>query len=404
LRQRLRQLARGLDVEDIGFLASGPDLDYRGELPSGVELSPEDYARLRAGETVSGTHGRTVFAAAPGTYERTVAGADETIVGFVIVLTSEPTSAASPAGRWFVLASIGTLLLAALVATVLARRMARPITAARDAAQRIASGDLAARVPEPPHGATDELSDLSRSINAMAEALERSRGVERQFLMSVSHDLRTPMASIQGYAEALTDDAIEPRRAGEVILGESKRLDRLVTDLLLLARLDARSFTLDVRPGDVSTIVVGVASGFAPRAEERGLTIGVARPPEPMSALVDADRLGQVTANLLENAQKFARSRIDVTIWRDGDWVVVSVVDDGPGIAAEDLPHVFERLYVAAHRPTPKESGSGLGLAIVRELVEAMGGHVIARSPAPSTGRGAEIAVALRATSAGTGP
>src|SRR5690606_33585070 len=114
-----------------------------------VELSAADYERLRAGELVSGTNGRTVFAAAPGTYERTVDGAEQTIAGFVVVLASEPTSAASPAGRWFLLASVGTLLLAALVAVVLARRLARPVTAARDAAQRIASGDLAARVPEP---------------------------------------------------------------------------------------------------------------------------------------------------------------------------------------------------------------------------------------------------------------
>jgi len=337
-----------------------------------------------------------VYAAASGTYVRTTDGTDQTLGGFVVILTAQPTSAASPAGRWFLMASIGTLLLAALVAVALARRLSRPITEARDAAHRIASGDLAARVPEPRAGATDELSDLSRSVNTMAEALERSRGLDRQFLMSVSHDLRTPMASIQGYAEALTDGAIEPQRAGAVILAESKRLDRLVTDLLLLARLDARSFTFELRPDDVSTIVAGIVAGFVPRAGERDITIELRRPPDAMPALVDADRLGQVMANLLENARKFATSRIDVGVWRDGEWVIVAVADDGPGIAPEDLPHVFERLYVATHRPTPKESGSGLGLAIVRELVETMGGHVNARSPAAG-GHGTEIAVALRA-------
>jgi signal transduction histidine kinase len=397
VRQRLQQLARGFDVEDIGFLAAGANLDYRGELPSGVALTEADYAQLRAGEVVTGTSGRTVWAAAPGTYERTVAGAQETVAGFVVVLTAEPTSAASPAGRWFVLASIGTLLLAALVAVALARRLGRPITEARDAAHRIASGDFAARVPEPPPGATDELSDLSRSVNTMAEALERSRGLDRQFLMSVSHDLRTPMASIQGYAEALTDGAIDAERAGAVILAESKRLDRLVTDLLLLARLDARAFTLDLRPVDAVAVVAGIVTGFVPRAAERGVTLALHRPDDALPALADADRLGQVVGNLIENARKFATARIDVTLWRDQDWVMVSVADDGPGIAAEDLPHVFERLYVATHRPTPKESGSGLGLAIVRELVEAMGGHVLARSPASGAGAGAELVVAVRA-------
>jgi signal transduction histidine kinase len=400
VRQRLRQLASGLDVEDVAFLAAGQNLDYQGELPPGVDLTDIDYDLLRAGEVVSGTSGRTVWAASPGTYTRTVDGAEQTVAGFVVILTGQPTSAASPAGRWFVMASIGTLLLGALVAVVLARRLARPIVEARDAAHRIASGDLAARVPEPRAGATDELSDLSRSVNTMAAALERSRGLDRQFLMSVSHDLRTPMASIQGYAEALTDAAIEPQRAGEVILAESKRLDRLVTDLLLLARLDARSFSFDLRSEDVATIAAGIVAGFAPRAGESDVTIELRRPTDAVLALVDADRLGQVIANLLENARKFAAARIEVGVWRDGDWVIVSVADDGPGIAPEDLPHVFERLYVATHRPTPKESGSGLGLAIVRELVETMGGHVNARSPAPRSpapALGTEIAVALRA-------
>ena len=93
---------------------------------------------------------------------------------------------------------------------------------------------------------------------------------------------------------------------------------------------------------------------------------------------------------------KFARSHVGLALRSDNGWVVLAVSDDGPGIAAEDLDHVFERLYVARHHPTPKESGSGLGLAIVRELVETMGGHVHARSPVPQTGVGTEMLVALR--------
>jgi two-component system sensor histidine kinase BaeS len=241
----------------------------------------------------------------------------------------------------------------------------------------------------------------------MAEALERSRGLDRQFLMSVSHDLRTPMASIQGYAEALTDGAIEPDHAATVILSESKRLDRLVTDLLLLSRLDARSFTLDVCPEAVGPVVAATAAGFLPRAAERGIALDMRAASDPLVANIDADRLAQIVANLVENALKFARSRISVQVLRDREWVVVTVADDGPGIAPEDLPHVFERLYVATRRPTPKESGSGLGLAIVKELVEAMGGHVSVRSPVPSVpigggsvatdGAGTEFALALRA-------
>ncbi len=387
VRTRLKNFTTNLKLDDIGFLYGTSFANLEGETPIGITLSKIDMASLEAGTRVSGKRNGIVYAAAPGTSR---------LGSYVIVLARKPASSAAPAARWFLLAAAGTLLAGALIATRLSRRLTNPLVDARDATSRIANGDLAARVDDPHPGATDEMSELSRSINAMAASLERSRGLERQFLMSVSHDLRTPMASIQGYAEALTDQAIEPQRAGQVILSESRRLDRLVTDLLLLARLDARAFTFDVRPLDLVPIVQASAHGFEPRAIERGLTLGVDTPPEPLLALVDGDRLAQILANLVENALKFAGSRVDVSLRADNGWVVLSVADDGPGIAPEDLPHVFERLYVARHRPLPKETGSGLGLAIVGELAETMGGQVHARSPVPETGRGTQMLVALR--------
>ena len=387
VRTRLKNLTTNLKLDDIGFLYGTSFADLEGETPNGITLSKIDMASFEAGTRVSGKRNGIVYAAAPGTSR---------LGSYVIGLARTPASSATPAAQWFLLAAAGTLLAGALIATRLSRRLTNPLVAARDATSRIANGDLAARVDDPHPGATDEMSELSRSINAMAASLERSRGLERQFLMSVSHDLRTPMASIQGYAEALTDQAIEPQRAGQVILSESRRLDRLVTDLLLLARLDARAFTFDVRPLDLVPIVQASAHGFEPRAIERGLTLGVDTPPEPLLALVDGDRLAQILANLVENALKFAGSRVDVSLRADNGWVVLSVADDGPGIAPEDLPHVFERLYVARHRPLPKETGSGLGLAIVGELAETMGGQVHARSPVPETGRGTQMLVALR--------
>jgi two-component system sensor histidine kinase BaeS len=387
LRARMQALSANLDVENIGLLFGANFDRLEGELPEGITLGPGELTALKEGRSVSGSQDGAVYAAAGGTGR---------IGSYVVVLARRPSSSAAPAARWFFLAAAGTLIAGALVSVRLSRTLTRPLVAARDATARIATGDLAARVPDPHPSSSDELSELSRSINAMAESLERSRGLERQFLMSVSHDLRTPMSSIQGYAEALTDEAIGPRRAGEVILAESRRLDRLVTDLLLLARLDARAFTFDVRPLDIVPIVEATAHGAMPNATVRGIAVEVHAPHAPVVAAVDGDRLAQVLANLVENALKFATARVEVNVGRENGWVVLSVVDDGPGISPIDLPHVFERLYVAKHRPTPKESGSGLGLAIVRELVETMGGHVTARSPAGS-GRGAELLVALRA-------
>src|SRR5213078_4532728 len=123
----------------------------------------------------------------------------------------------------------------------------RPLREAQDATRRISAGDLTTRLPVAKPGAKDELTSLAESINAMAESLERSKGLERQFLLSVSHDLRTPLTSIRGYAEALAERKAKPGHAAAVILSEARRLERLVGDLLELAKLDARRFSLDMR-------------------------------------------------------------------------------------------------------------------------------------------------------------
>src|SRR5207237_8190562 len=124
----------------------------------------------------------------------------------------------------------------------------------------------------------DELAALVRSINAMAESLERSKGLERQFLLSVSHDLRTPLTSIRGYAEALAERKARPGQAAAVILSEARRLERLVGDLLELAKLDARRFSLDMRATDICEVVADAAEGFKPAAQAAGVRLPVAAP------------------------------------------------------------------------------------------------------------------------------
>ena len=367
-----------LTEEDIGILVGSSLDNLDGTTPRGITLDADDLAQLATPNTVvSGNRGRIVYAAAIG---------DARALKYVVVVARPPESDARPALGWFVIASAGTIALGFVIALWLSRGLTQRLRAAQATTHSIASGDLAARVPEPANTDQDEVADLSRSINSMAAQLERARGLERQFLMSITHDLRTPLTSIQGYAEALADEAVEPRKAAETIIAQSQRLNRLVTDLLDLARLDARSFSLDVVPGDVVGVVAGTVGAFAPKAADRGVelvyqTAPSGQPAPAIYASIDAERLDQAVANLIDNALKFARSRIDVSVFVHEGWVTVSVADDGQGIAADDLPHVFERLYVAKARPTPKESGSGLGLAIVRELISAMGGHVAALSP-----------------------
>jgi two-component system sensor histidine kinase BaeS len=366
----LAVLRRAMQLEGAVVVALGPGGRSRDPLPTGVTEADLDVGRLRAGEIVSGGRGNLVFAAAPVVRPRAV---------LAVVLTQRVGGGESRAGAYLLLTGAASLAVAALVAGGLARRMTRPLETAEAVTRRIAAGDLAARVPVP-DDSDPEAASLARSINTMAATLARSQGLERQFLMSVSHDLRTPLTSIRGFAEAITDGtATDTQRASRVIAAESRRLERLVGDLLDLAKLDARQFSLHPRPVDVCEIVQVTSEGFERSAADAGVTVDVRVPDHELVADVDPDRLAQVVANLVENGLKFARTHIEVTAAPDGDGVVVAVADDGPGIPSEELPRVFERLYQSTRTPA-RQVGSGLGLAIVAEIVAAMGGRVHAVS------------------------
>jgi two-component system sensor histidine kinase BaeS len=372
----VRAVARALKLDDVAILSFGPAGRTADQPPAGVSLADLDVNALLQGATVSGHNGNLIYAASSSTVPTGHLAA---------VVTRKADTGVRAAGRWFFVAAAIAVIASAVVALVVSRRLVKPVRDADAAAHRIAAGELSTRLPEPSPSANDELADLVRSINAMAASLERAKGLEQQFLLSVSHDLRTPLTSIQGYAEAITDGATsDPRWAAQIIAAEAKRLDRLVRDLLDLAKLQARSFRLELRPVDVAAVAAATVDGFRPDARAAGVTLRLDAP-APVVVTGDGDRLAQVVANLVENALKYARSAITVTVSSDQGRAVLRVDDDGRGIAPEDLPHVFERLYVARHDPTRRESGSGLGLAIARELVEAMGGE-IAAEVAPTGG------------------
>jgi signal transduction histidine kinase len=249
------------------------------------------------------------------------------------------------------------------------------VHAAVETTRRLAAGDLSARLDASHTTDDDELAVLARSINTMAAALERSRGLERQFLMSVSHDLRTPLTSIRGYAEAIADGVGDPVRSAGVIDAEARRLERLVGDLLDLAKLDARRFDFRIADVPIASVIDAAVHSVRAVAAAADVALIVADSPDA-TVSADVDRLAQAIGNLSGNALKFARSTVWIRSRIEGNLVAVDVADDGAGIPIGDLPHVFERLYQASNSPQRKESGSGLGLTIVRELVEGMGGTV----------------------------
>ena len=370
----------GMTAAPIAMNDLGQQLQVGGiPIPVIERILPKDLSALAAGHDVTGIVGNRVYASVRASRRGTTVEA--------LLLTRELSSNANQAVVVILLASAAALVLAAIGAGAFARRMAQPLVEATEAYRRIASGDLSVRIERRSDRVrrNDEIGQLMRDLNTMAESLERAQKQEQQFLLSVSHDLRTPLTSIRGFAEALAEgDAADPQRAAAVISSEARRLERLVRDLLELAKLDAKRFDLHPRPIDLTDLVTDAADGFLPTSEREGLLLTLDAE-EGLVASVDPDRLAQILANLIENAIKFAKTTVGVTLKSvpsdAGSVIHIEVRDDGPGIDPIDLPHVFERLYTSDRRPT-RQIGSGLGLTIVKELVDAMGATV---APTTST-------------------
>ncbi len=366
-------------------------------------ITPKDLGTIARGQAVQGILGRQAYAAVR--IARRSNGSVDTLL-LSRPLPDTPRQALIAIAS----ASAAALALAALAAAAFARRISRPLTEATLAQKRIASGDLTVRVTELGSSTgkaarrDDEIGELLRDLDRMAESLGRARNQERQFLLSVSHDLRTPLTSIQGFAEAMADgSAPDPQRAAQVIASESRRLERLVGDLLELAKLESKNFTLHSRSIDLTDLVTDTADGFLPRAAQDDLLLDL-EAQEGVRAHADPERLQQVLANLLENACKFARHSVLVTlVHKSGPTAEIRIGDDGPGIAPDDLPHVFDRMYTSDRRPT-RQIGSGLGLAIVRELVEAMGATVDAETSDRGTTFVVRVPLAAPRVSGPSGP
>jgi two-component system sensor histidine kinase BaeS len=377
-------------LSGLAVVALYPDGTVAGPaLPTGITVSDLDVPGLQVGrQTVGHTSSLLAYSAVP-----TPIGRVKTYLP-VLVVTRQIRDPADGL-RYFALVGAIGLFLAAVVAAALARRFTRPLVAAVAATRRIATGDLDATVPRTSHE-DPEFAQLADSINAMGGNLVRARDQERQFLLSVSHELRTPLTSIRGYADAVIDGATDdPVAAAVVISSEAGRLERLVQDLLDLARLDADRFSLVLQSVDCRDVVRQVSNGFRPRAAE--LRLELVNSPggtDPLWAFADADRLGQVVANLVENASSFAAHLVEIGVGLIGDRPAVWVTDDGPGIPPDQLDKVFERHFIS-DRVRGRRKGSGLGLAIVSELATAMGATVQAHSPL-AEGRGTRMVVWLQ--------
>jgi signal transduction histidine kinase len=296
---------------------------------------------------------------------------------------------------------------AALLFTGLIASMRRPLEDLVGASEQLASGDLQARVKI---GGLSETATLGAAFNEMAEELQRRAGerdqldrMKDEFVLTASHELRSPLTSVQGFAELLMmeREKLSPKQTEtvEVILDNTRHLVRLLNDLLDLARSNAGRLTIKPTPTEAAQLVQEATRTMRGQIEARGQVLSERIEPALPPVNADSDRIRQVLVNLLTNANEYCPqgATIEVTAMRAENGVEIAVIDNGPGIPAEQLEHIFERFTRGEAGLTQRVGGTGLGLAISKSLVELHGGTIAVDS---SPGRGSIFRFRLPAMSA----
>ena len=268
------------------------------------------------------------------------------------------------------IAALAGAVLAGIAALFLARRIAGPVHRVAEAARTLARGTR----PEPvPVEGAAELATLALAFNDLAEQLARAQEAERSFLLSVSHELKTPLTAIRGWTEALAEGAVDADEAAETVAAESARLERLVRDLLDLARMNRTDFSVHPSDVDLAEVAADAVRRYQQQAAAFGVSL-VAFSDGAAPAVADADRALQVVSNLVENALRLTPRGGEVRVVTAPG--VLRVEDTGPGLQPEERARAFERFYLHERYGRERPVGTGLGLAIVKELTEAMGGRV----------------------------
>ncbi len=302
-------------------------------------------------------------------------------------LLPQDVSFRASVNRLLLFGGLGAGLLALLLGIVLARRATAPARELARAARGFASGDRGRRVR---YDTPDEFGEMARAFNAMGDAVEEEDRLRRDFAAEVAHEVRTPLAIIRSQIEAIQDGVLEPSAPTVGSLHEETlRLTRLMGDLETLASAEAAGFSLVPQPTSLKPLLDECAHGFSGPFEAQGVTLHLDL--DDVVADIDPNRIRQVVSNLLSNALKFTQpgGSVELRLRSAEGQTVITVTDTGPGIAPDDLPHVFDRFFRGRG---VRASGSGIGLTVVRELVEAHGGSVEVSS---EPGAGATFTVRL---------
>ena len=292
------------------------------------------------------------------------------------------------------------LLVSLLAAFFLARSISHPVARLAEATVAMAKGDYSRRVDVQ---GQDELAALSQQFNEMASEIGRAHAVQRDFIANVSHDLKTPLTSIQGFSQAMLDGTIHDpaayHQAAGIINAESQRMTRLVTELLTLANLESGLVTLELHPVDLRDIIGRLILAMQPQAKQAQIELSARMGASPAPVLADVDKLQQAFGNLVDNAIKHTPhgGKVTLVLSNIPGGFLVKVIDTGEGIPAADLPRVMERFYQidksrASNVNSDDRRGIGIGLAIARQIVNAHRGGITIES---TEGKGTTVLVSL---------
>jgi signal transduction histidine kinase len=268
-----------------------------------------------------------------------------------------------------------TVAFAAALVFVLSRHIVKPIRNISFGAMELARGNYDWRVKPTTR---DEIGELAVAFNRMAEELKLQDGLRNTFVANVSHELRTPLASVQGFIQGMLDGAIEQEDRDkylEVVLGETKRMSTLITDLLSLAKIESGKFPMEYSEFDINELLRRGLLMFEQRIEAKNIDVDVNLCEEKINVWADEDRISQVITNLIDNAVKFSGENGKLKVWTfcTENKVHVNIADTGIGIPADDQPYVFERFFKVDKSHSQGTPGTGIGLSIVKRIIAQHG-------------------------------
>ncbi|MEJ2413508.1 MAG: HAMP domain-containing sensor histidine kinase [Anaerolineales bacterium] len=294
--------------------------------------------------------------------------------------------------RGLLVSALVTLLIALVLGGFLIMSFTKPIRKLADATERVANGELGYQVDIK---SSDELGRLATSFNSMSSDLKNADLSRKQMTADIAHDLRTPLSILHGYTEAMSEGKLDgTSEIYQVMHQQAQHLNYLIDDLRTLSLLDSNELSFQIQKIDPETILNQTLAAFLPLAQEKNISISLEiESPLPRITL-DPDRLTQILGNLVSNAVNLLSEgdRIWLKTWNEPGKVNIKIRDNGPGISAEDLPHIFDRHYRTDKSRTRGPESSGLGLAITRKLVEAQGGEITANS---EIGRGTAFTISF---------